>query len=469
MTRHCSAAAIGLAWLLMFAAGSASAAESRTPAQKQVRAAAGPATFRIVATDRGFEAPDRVPAGLRHIVFENHGSEIHEGMLVKLPQGMRAEDYVAAVKAGALFPEGAQDYSGAALTSPGETTELWTRVDAGNYIVICWNADHARTRGVHAFTVVARGAHEDQPPSVDAVLKLVDFRFELSQPLHKGVQVIRVETTGPSMHEADFYRLLDGKVLADLIEWRKQDGVGVAPAVALGGVLDSHDLSHQVWLRRNFAPGRYVLHCEMPMSADAQAGTHYATHADAGMVMAFEIAQWKGAGSRDARSRLRNSHPLRALKSMPVRVARVAATACVWCDTPGMAAVRGRARAASSIRRDRATRAGIGWHWATPAIAGRHRCMRVRTIRRRVVLLRIGQPRSGVALRRDVAVGSRNCTVAIGGKSVAARRHRRHPICLVRVARVAYGAASAICVTCVGAAAIVCRDAPGCHRRVCVC
>jgi hypothetical protein len=29
--------------------------------------------FRIIATDVGFEAPDRVAAGLRHIVFENHG------------------------------------------------------------------------------------------------------------------------------------------------------------------------------------------------------------------------------------------------------------------------------------------------------------------------------------------------------------------------------------------------------------
>jgi hypothetical protein len=44
--------------------------------------------FRIIATDAGFEAPDSVPAGMRHISYENHGSEIHEAMLVKLPQGM---------------------------------------------------------------------------------------------------------------------------------------------------------------------------------------------------------------------------------------------------------------------------------------------------------------------------------------------------------------------------------------------
>jgi len=283
-------AAIGMGILFAFCAANASVQGSDVGATQTNAAGANRPAFRIVATDRGFEAPARVPAGLRHIVFENRGKEIHEGMLVKLPDGMRAGDYVAAVKAGALFPKGALDYSGAALTSPGESTEIWTRVDPGNYIVICWSTDHARSRKVHAFTVVAAGAHDDQPPEPDVILKLVDFRFELSQPLRKGPQVIRVDTIGPSMHEADVYRLLDGKTLADLLEWRKQDGVSEAPVVALGGMLDNHDLSHQVWLRRNFTPGRYVLHCEMPMSADAQAGTSFATHADAGMVLAFEIA-----------------------------------------------------------------------------------------------------------------------------------------------------------------------------------
>src|SRR5207244_7226085 len=106
--------------------------------------------FRIIATDTGFEAPDRLAAGLRHITFENRGSEIHEGMLVKLPRGMSAEDYVAAVKKGSLFPEGALDYSGPGLTSPDGTAEIWLRVDPGQYISICWNKDHDKTTPDHS-------------------------------------------------------------------------------------------------------------------------------------------------------------------------------------------------------------------------------------------------------------------------------------------------------------------------------
>src|SRR6476620_11203226 len=87
------------------------------------------ASFHIIATDAAFEAPAEVPAGLRHILFENHGAEIHESMLVKLSPGTSAEDYVAQVKRGALFPTGGRDYSGPGLTSPGESTEVWTRLD----------------------------------------------------------------------------------------------------------------------------------------------------------------------------------------------------------------------------------------------------------------------------------------------------------------------------------------------------
>jgi hypothetical protein len=241
--------------------------------------------FRIIATDAGFEAPSSVSAGLRHIVFENRGTEIHEAMLVKLPADVSANDYVAAVKGGSLFPEGALDYSGPGLTSPGETVEIWLRVDPGQYILICWNSGHATSTAVHPFTVQGTRA-DNARPKEHLVLKLIDYRFDIEGNLHTGMQVIRVETPGPGMHEVDFYRLREGATVADLKHWRKEKARGPAPADALGGVLDSHDLKRVVWFRRNFGPGRYVLHCEMPVTTDPSGKL---THADVGMVREIEI------------------------------------------------------------------------------------------------------------------------------------------------------------------------------------
>jgi hypothetical protein len=241
--------------------------------------------FRIVATDAGFEAPDKLAAGLRHIIFANRGSEIHEGMLVKLPKGMSADEYVAAVKKGSLFPEGALDYSGPGLTSPGATAEMWLRVDPGRYIIICWNKDHDKTTPVPSFTVEEIGATDDRPPKEDVVLKLFDYRFELDRALRRGAQVIRVETPGPTMHEVDIYRLHEGSSVADLNRWRKEHENGPSPAEALGGALDNHDIKRVVWLRKEFVPGRYVLHCEMPVTNTKL------THADVGMVQEIEIKE----------------------------------------------------------------------------------------------------------------------------------------------------------------------------------
>jgi hypothetical protein len=252
--------------------------------QRQIVEKAAP-PFRIVATDAGFEAPDTVAAGLRHIVFENRGSEIHEGMLVKLPKEMSADDYVAAVRKGSLFPDGALDYSGPGLTSPGVTAEMWLRVDPGQYIIICWNKGHEKTTPVHSFTVEEVGTADDRPPKEDVTLKLFDYRFELDRPLRKGVQIIRVETPGPTMHEVDIFRLHEGSSVEDLKRWRKEHENSASPAEALGGALDSHDIKRVVWLRKEFTPGRYVLHCEMPIT-----NTNL-NHADVGMVREIEIKE----------------------------------------------------------------------------------------------------------------------------------------------------------------------------------
>src|SRR5207253_5559004 len=62
-------------------------------------------------------------------------------------------DYVSAVRKGSLFPAGALDYSGPGLTSPGESVEVWVKLDPGQYILICWNDGHARSTPPRPITV----------------------------------------------------------------------------------------------------------------------------------------------------------------------------------------------------------------------------------------------------------------------------------------------------------------------------
>lgn len=242
---------------------------------------------RIVATQKGFDAPRTISAGMRHIVFENHSDGIHEAMFVKLVDGMTVQGFNDQLKNGILFPKGALDYSGPGLTSPGQATELWLRLDPGDYVLICWN--HTRT-SVQPLTVRATGEKDELPPKEDVVLKLIDFKFVIEGRIKKGMQVIRIETPGPTIHEADLFLLHPGHTVTDVNRWYKEDDLeGAAPADALGGVLDSSNIKNVVWLRRSFTKGTYVLHCAEPMNMNAKSGEHGPIHADVGMVATFQV------------------------------------------------------------------------------------------------------------------------------------------------------------------------------------
>lgn len=245
--------------------------------------------IRITATDEGFELPDSVSAGLVHVIFENHGSTIHEVMFIKLPEGMDAEDYLSEVRGGTAFPKGALDYSGPGLTSPGGQVEQWLHLDPGRYLLACWFRGHLKAIPPRTLTVSASASREAAPPAENVVLRLVDFHFEVKGRFASGAQVVRVEAVGPSLHEVDVFRLHRGKSLADLRAWHAGGKVGPAPADAVGGVLDSHRIPTVVWLRSTFRPGRYVLWCGMDMVPDAPQPANSATHADAGMLLEFEV------------------------------------------------------------------------------------------------------------------------------------------------------------------------------------
>ena len=242
---------------------------------------------RIVAIDGKLEAPTTIPAGMRHVIFENHGKQVHESMFHKLPAGMTVAGFQKQMDDGILFPEGVLDYSGPGLMSPGETTEVWISLDPGEYVMICWN--HMR-HSVRGLTVPDGKRVDDAPPKEDAVLLLSDFKFELQGRVKKGTRVIKVQSSGPSLHEADLFRLHSGHAAADVTRWYKDDMRDPAPADALGGVLDSSDTKHAVWLRRDFTPGQYVFQCAVPLNTHAMSGEHSPVHADVGMVMTFEVA-----------------------------------------------------------------------------------------------------------------------------------------------------------------------------------
>jgi hypothetical protein len=253
---------------------------------------AGGTPVMIVASDSGFTISDTLHTGLNHLVYENHGRNIHECQFIHLPTGMSAADYVAQVKSGIPFPAGAKDCAGPGLLSPGERVEMWSPLEAGTYMIGCWMGKHMTETKPVTFVVHGAPAQPVQPPHEDVTVRMVDFRFELDGALKRGEQVIRYETVGPSMHEADIIKLGDGRTVQDVAAWFKHHQRDPLPGTIAGGCMDSHDITRVTWVKRSFAPGRYVFWCDMPMiQSDAPKDTTVkaVSHADAGMIKEFTV------------------------------------------------------------------------------------------------------------------------------------------------------------------------------------
>lgn len=280
--RLCFAAALTMAWTV------SGCSRPVTHAEPDVR---------IVTDDQGTLVNQGSTAtlapGLRHVRLYNKGKEPHEAMFAKLPAGMSPADYVAAVAGGALFPDGALDYSGPGLTAASDSMDIWLPLDPGTYLLLCWNKDHA-TALKPAVVTVTGTPHDAEPPVADATITMREHHFAIDRPITAGDRVIEIVNAGRAMHELDILALHTGATLADLARWREGEAAdsvfsGPAPATVRGGALDAHRIDTRVWIRQRLKPGRHALYCGMPLDSSAVSGQPFRNHADAGMVLEFLV------------------------------------------------------------------------------------------------------------------------------------------------------------------------------------
>lgn len=109
-----------------------------------------------------------------------------------------------------------------------------------------------------------------------------DFGYQLpSAPIHAGLTTITLANAGKELHQIQFYRLTEGKTLADFTEATKANGAPPAWALPLAGpngALPGAESNATL----DFAPGSYVLICRIP-SPDGVA------HSAKGMVLGMEV------------------------------------------------------------------------------------------------------------------------------------------------------------------------------------
>jgi hypothetical protein len=244
-----------------------------------------PAVVTITTRDFAFEAPASVPAGLTTIRLVNRGPDIHHVQLLRITQGKRVSDALAALKSSGPPPAWLVDAGGPNAPAPGAESMVTLTLEAGQYLIVCFvdtpdHVPHMAKGMTRALTVTPSKAPPATPPTADATLALSDYAFALS-PLRAGKHVIRVTNGAAQSHEALLVRFAPGKGMKDLIAWA-QKYQGPPPGTPLGGVT-AVARGQTEYLHIDLAPGHYGLICFVP---DAKDGKAHVVH---GMSKEFDV------------------------------------------------------------------------------------------------------------------------------------------------------------------------------------
>jgi hypothetical protein len=229
----------------------------------------------IIAVDFAFAAPDTVPAGLTTIRMINTGHEPHQAVVAGAPHKSFADLQAALLREGA-FPEWLIFPGGAGVVNSGDSSIVTVNLQPGNYLILCYIASLDGTlhinKGMYRRLVVVpapAGTRATAEPAADVTVTLSDYAFRLSAPLTAGTHTIRVENTGPQLHELTIERLAPGKTLADWKTWVAGGMRGTPPSQPSGG-LTGPDRGKVGWLTITLAPGNYLLNCYVPDVKDAK-------------------------------------------------------------------------------------------------------------------------------------------------------------------------------------------------------
>lgn len=244
-------------------------------------------TFRIVAHDYSYELPASVSAGPVRVELVNQGSELHHAQILRLEQGKTLRD-LANLSAEAPPPPWAVPVGGPNAVMPGDSARAIEALTTGNYAVVCVipsltdGTPHMMKGMVASFTVDRPASPAARMPKADVTIRLADYNFARSAPIHAGARTIRVVNDATQPHELVLVRLDEGKTAADLTAWSAAHMQGPPPGRFEGGVVGIAPGDSSL-LELALHAGNYALICYLP---DAKDGMPHFAH---GMVASLTV------------------------------------------------------------------------------------------------------------------------------------------------------------------------------------
>jgi hypothetical protein len=220
----------------------------------------------VTARDFSFEAPDLIAGGRVAIDFRNEGAEEHHAQFLRLNDGVRPEQLLAALQQDeSAILQMSTLASGPSVTGPGLSSEVILDLTEGNYLMLCVipSADgvpHVAKGMLKPFQVSGE-APPAQPLRLDGEIVLADFSIQMP-PLQAGERTLRVTNNGPQPHEVALMKLTDGAAIAEAEAFLRGEGPP-PPGLSIGGA-QALGQGGRAWVRVELTPGAYAAICFIP-------------------------------------------------------------------------------------------------------------------------------------------------------------------------------------------------------------
>jgi uncharacterized cupredoxin-like copper-binding protein len=245
----------------------------------------------VVAKDYSFDVSAQIPAGLTTLHLMNQGKELHQAQLIKLSDGKTFNDFIAGLKAmkpNTPPPSWVSFAGGPNAVAPGGTAEFTSILEPGNYAILCFipgqdGIPHVMKGMAHSLVVTPSQAAPAAEPTPTTSMTLSDYKFDLSQPLKSGQNIVRVENTADQPHEVVVFKIPSGKTMKDFEAWLPVSDKQPPPAMPMGGMGGLSKGAH-AFFTTNLDAGDYVLVCFLQ---DAKDGKPHFVH---GMVQPFKVS-----------------------------------------------------------------------------------------------------------------------------------------------------------------------------------
>lgn len=244
----------------------------------------------IVATDKGFDAPAQVDAGLVNIRLFNRSSTQQHFSILKVDRLDRLEQISDYLRGGDWNVPWINRMGGPESTPSGGVSSVSMVLEPGRYVIAQLPLNPAPGGPLILGEVeelsVTRRPGVSVPaalPATEVVLKMYEWNYQLEGPLNAGRRTIRVDNTGQFEHQVWIVRLLPGKGLADAVKWAEKP-TGAAPFEGVGGTTNLAR-GRSVNVTVDLMPGDYALLCVTfnPLSKQL--------HSQHGMIRAIRVTQ----------------------------------------------------------------------------------------------------------------------------------------------------------------------------------